>query len=67
MWQLFSCGDVKGGVYHVRRLQIEWCGELDCCLVVAEMAWCGAFRGGLFMPECSGGLYSVVSCNSPFR
>ena len=29
MWQPFLCGDVKGGVYHVRWLQIKRCGELD--------------------------------------
>lgn len=68
MWQPFLCGVVKGGVYHVRWLQIKQCGELDCCLVVAEingLVW--GFPGGLFMPECSGGRYLVVSCNSPFR
>jgi hypothetical protein len=72
MWQPFLCGDVKGGVYHVPWLQIKRCGELDpegspppgCC----RNKWFGVgLSGGLFMPECLGGRYSVVSCNSPFR
>lgn len=74
MWQPFLCGDVKlvgttGGVYHVRRLGARPRG-LSSRSTVAWLLqkWLGVgLSGGLFMPECSGGRYSVVSCNSPFR
>ena len=73
-------GGTTGGVHHVLRLQIERCGELDpegslparllpgCCRNKCfGVGLFGGLLGGLFMPECSGGRYSVVFCNSPFR